>query len=235
MKPTKVCVYTAMFAGYDTILEHVPQTVECDFAIFTDNEPEVPTGQLRVIIKTNPGDQTSPVLKNCWLRLFPFDIPELNAYEMLIYIDANARICDPSFVEQILMRSEEAGNFDLMLSAHPWRECLYHEARVSQELPKYENTDLERQIASYRREGFPVDAGLYWNGLIVYNRVCDGPRVRQFQKQYWRELIAYNKTPDAHPQGQVSLPYCLWKSGLKLVKIPKLYQSPSVEITPHLR
>jgi hypothetical protein len=52
---------------------------------------------------------------------------------------------------------------------------------------------------------------------------------------YWNELIAYNRTPDAHPQGQVSLPYCLWKSGLKLVTIPQLYRSPSLEIRPHLR
>ena len=235
MRPTKVCVYTAMFAGYDRILEHIPQTVDCDFTVFTDDRSDVPAGQLRVIIKNNPGDQTSPALQNGWLRLFPFDIPELNDYEILIYIDANVRICDPSFVEQILRHHEEADAFDLMLSAHPWNVCLYQEARDSQAIAKYKNTDLERQIASYRREGFPTDAGLYWNGFIVYNRACDQPRVRQFQKRYWRELIAYNTTPDAHPQGQISLPYCLWKSGLKLVTIPQLYQSPSLEIRPHLR
>ena len=236
MRPTKVCVYTAVFAGYDRILEHIPQTVDCDFVVFTDDKSDVPTGQFRVIIKNNPGDQTSPLLKNGWLRLFPFDIPELNDYEILIYIDANVRICDPSFVEQILRRYEEqAGVFDLMLSAHPWNVCLYQEARDSQQIAKYKNTDLERQIASYRREGFPADAGLYWNGLIVYNRTCDQSRLRQFQERYWYEIIAYNKTPDAHSQGQVSLPYCLWKSGLKLVTIPQLYQSPSLQIRPHLR
>ena len=235
MRPLKVCVYTAMFAGYDRILEHVPQTVDCDFTVFTDDVSAVPVGQLRGIIKNNPGDQISPLLKNGWLRVFPFDIRELNDYEILIYIDANVRIRDPSFVEQILRRYEETRDFDLMLSAHPWNICLYQEARDSQKIAKYNNTDLEGQIASYRREGFPADAGLYWNGLIVYNRTCDQSRVRQFQEKYWHELIAYNKTPDAHPQGQVSLPYCLWKSGLKLVTLPQLYQSPSLEIRPHLR
>jgi TOD1/MUCI70, glycosyltransferase-like domain len=233
--PSKVCVYTAVFAGYDSIVEHVPQTVDCDFLVFTDDGSGVPTEQFRVIIKNNPGDQTSPGRKNGWLRLFPFDTPELNDYEILIYIDPNARICDPSFIQQILRRCEEARDFDLMLSAHPWNVCLYQEARDSQKIAKYNNTDLERQIALYRREGFPADAGLYWNGFIVYNRACDQPRVRQFQNKYWHEVIAYNKTPDAHAQGQVSLPYCLWKSGLKLVTIPQLYQSPSLEIRPHLR
>jgi hypothetical protein len=234
-KPTKVCVYTAVFAGYDRICEHVPQTVDCDFVVFTDDKSNVPHGQPRVVIKIDPGDQTSPVLKNCWLRLFPFDIPELNDYEILIYIDPNARICDPSFLRQILRRCEEASDFDLMLSAHPWNTCLYKEASDSQQIAKYENTDLQRQIELYRRAGFPADGGLYWNGFIVYNRACDQCRVRKFQKEYWNELVAYNRTPDAHPQGQVSLPYCLWKSGLKLVTIPQLYRSPLLEIRPHLR
>lgn len=235
--PAKVCVYTAMFAGYDRILEHIPQTVDCDFMIFTDDKSGMPTDRFRIIIKDNPGDQTSPSLKNTWLRLFPFDIPELNGYQILIYIDANVRICDPSFVEQILRRCEDTDDFDLMLSEHPWNVCLYQEARDSRQIGKYKNTDLERQIATYRREGFPTNAGLYWNGLIVYNRACDQPRVRQFLQMYWHELIAYNRTsdPDPRPQGQVSLPYCLWKSGLKLVTIPQLYKSPSLEIRPHLR
>ena len=235
MRPLKACVYTAMFAGYDKILEHVTQTADCDFTVFTDDVSAVPVGQLRAIIKNNPGDQTSPLLQNAWLRLFPFDIPELSDYEILIYIDPNVRICDPAFVEQILRRCEETGNFDLMLSAHPWNVCLYQEARDSQRIAKYHNTDLEGQIATYRREGFPADAGLYWNGFIVYNRTCNRSRVRQFQERYWHELIAYNRTPDAHSQGQVSLPYCLWKSGLKVVTLPQLYQSPSLEIRLHLR
>ena len=234
-RPLKVCVYTAVFAGYDRILEHAQQTVDCDFMVFTDDASAVPVGQVRGIIKNNPGDQISPVLQNVWLRLFPFDIRELNDYDILIYIDANVRILDPSFVEQILRRYEEARDFDLMLSAHPWNACLYQEARDSQKIAKYNNTDMEGQVASYRREGFPADAGLYWNGLIVYNRTCDQYRVRQFQERYWHEMIAYNKTPDAHPQGQVSLPYCLWKSGLKLSMLPQLYLSPALEITRHLR
>lgn len=194
-----------------------------------------PTGQFRIIVKDNPGDQTSPVLKNIWLRLFPFDIPELNDYDILIHFDPNVRICDPSFVEQILRRHEEqAGVFDLMLSAHPWNICLYQEARDSQQIAKYKNTDLERQIASYRQEGFPTDAGLWWNGFIVYNRGGDKPRLRRFQEKYWHDMIAYNETPDAHPQGQVSLSYCLWKSDLNVVTIPQLYRSSTLEIRPHI-
>jgi hypothetical protein len=166
--------------------------------------------------------------------VFPFDIRELDGYGIIIYFDPNVRILDPSFVEQILRRYEETRDFDLMLSAHPWNVCLYQEGRDSQAIPKYKNTDLEGQMASYRREGFPADAGLYWNGFIVYNRSCDRSRLRQFQNKYWHEVIAYNKTSHAHSQGQVSLPYCLWKSGLKVVTLPQLYQAPSLEIRSHL-
>lgn len=124
MKQLKVCVYTAMFAGYDRIIEHAPQTVDCDFMVFTDNVSAVPVGQLRGIIKHNPGDQISPTLKNLWLRMFPFDIQELNDYDILIYFDPNVRIRVPSFVEQIVRRYEETRDLDLMLSAHRWNICL---------------------------------------------------------------------------------------------------------------
>src|SRR5690242_9521458 len=35
--PKRLCVYTAVFAGYDSIVEHVQQTVDCDFVLFTDD------------------------------------------------------------------------------------------------------------------------------------------------------------------------------------------------------
>jgi hypothetical protein len=230
-----VCVYTAVFAGYDRILDHVPQTVDCDFKVFTDDESEIAARRMHVIVRNNPGHQRSPVLQNVWLRLFPFDVPELNDYEIIIYLDANVRIRQASFVEEILRRRRDTPDFDLILSRHPWRMCLYDEARACQAVAKYKNTDLERQVASYRREGFPANAGLYWNGFIVFNRKCDRSRVGRFLRGYWDEVIAYNDTADAHPQGQVSLPYCLWKADLKLLTVPQLYESESLEIRPHLR
>jgi O-antigen biosynthesis protein len=235
IRPTpKVCVYTAVFAGYDKVLDHARQTVRCDFFVFTDDISGVPSA-IRGVVKVDPGGQTSPVLKNAWLRLFPFDLPELNTYDLIIYIDANVRIVDPMFVEGIVGRWREAP-FDLILSAHPSRTCAYNEATVSREIPKYVNTDLERQIDTYRRAGFPKDAGLYWNGFIVFRRNGDLRRLRHFQEMYWREIIAYNRAPLGHPQGQVSLPYCLWKCDLDLVVVPPLYETdPAIEILPHQR
>jgi hypothetical protein len=97
-----VCVFTANFASYDSFVEHVPQTVDCDFIIFTDDISAIPTGQLKGIAKIDPGGQTVPVLKNGWLRLNPFEIPELDQYTIVIYIDANVRIVDPAFVESVV-------------------------------------------------------------------------------------------------------------------------------------
>jgi hypothetical protein len=145
------------------------------------------------------------------------------------------RILETNFVERFFELYRKFPDFDLMLTAHPWRDCLYEEALVSQKIAKYINTDLEQQIADYRWEGFPVHGGLYWNGLIVYNARCNHSRVARFQWKYWLEILKYNKTPYAHPQGQVSLPYCLWKAGLKVVKMPQLYASSSVEIGAHLK
>jgi len=235
LNKTKICVYTALYGGYDEVVEHQQQSVDCDFILFTDDSSTRSTSKLSVYIKPNPCDRSSNVLKNVWLRIFPFEIKELMNYDILIYIDANVRISDFMFVERIIKLCAKVDEFDLMLSAHPWNTCLYKEAQDSKAIPKYKYTDLDRQTALYREEGFPSDAGLYWNGFIVYNRASYRPLVRRFQEMYWHEMIAYNKTPDAHPQGQVSLPYCLWKSGIKVIAIPQLYKPPSpLEIRHHI-
>lgn len=234
MSRPSVCVYTAMFDGYDRILDHVPQTVDCHFTVFTDATSEIAARRMDVV-RQEPAGRRSPVLRNVWLRLFPFDIPELAEHQILIYLDANVRIRDASFVERVLQHHEAAPDFDLLLSEHPFRNCLYEEARVSEGMAKYRNTDLARQVAAYRRAGFPANAGLYWNGFMVFNRGSDQPRVRRFQQSYWTEMIAYNLTDDGHPQGQVSLPYCLWQCPLKLITVPQLYQSATLELRPHLR
>src|SRR5262249_43008886 len=150
------------FAGYDEVPEHIPQTVECDFIVFTDGKSKVPATH-RVFIREQPGDQTSPALQNGWLRIFPFNIAELDQYDIVIYIDANVRICDPCFVEHILTHFDKVDDIDVILSAHPWNACAYKEASDSQTIAKYRNTDLEGQMEFYRRAGFPADAGLYWN------------------------------------------------------------------------
>jgi len=231
----RICVYTAVFAGYDRIVEHTSQSTDCDFIVFTDDPSAVPSSQFRIIATTEPGGQTLPGHQNLWLRLYPFDIPELNEYDILIYIDANVRIRDPLFIENILGRCEREGDFDLMLSVHPWNVCLYQEARDSQHIGKYANTDLKRQVEFYRSEGFPPFAGLFWNGFIVYNRSCNQDQLHHFQDLYWHETRAYCKTPDAHMQGQVSLPFCLSKCDLRVIKLQQLYRSHSLEISPHLR
>jgi hypothetical protein len=218
----RVCVYTAVFAGYDEILDHVRQTVDCDFFVFSDDVSTVPVGT-RGIFVTNPGGQISPVLKNVWLRLFPFEIAELKDYDLIIYLDANVRIVDPAFVAGILQHWRTARNFDLIVNAHPQRRCAYVEAAYSRQFGKYRDTDLEGQAETYRLAGFPADAGLYWNGFLVYNRSGNRARIRAFQELYWREMTAYNRAPLAHPQGQVSLPYCLWKCGVEPIVLPTLF------------
>jgi hypothetical protein len=235
MNMPSICIYTAMFAGYDSIVEHEKQDRECDFVVVTDDPSVVPVGSLRTVVCKNPGNQTWPALQNAWLRLFPSCISELRGYDILIYLDPNARILEANFLERFVEQYRKFPDFDLMLTEHPWRDCVYEEALVSQTIKKYANTDLERQMADYRREGFPAHGGLYWNGLIVNNSRCNQSRVDRFRWKYWSEITKYNKTPYAQPQAQVSLPYCLWKADLKLIRLPQLYGSSSLEIRPHLR
>jgi len=226
----KICIYTGIFGGYDHFNQHVKQSIPCDFIYFYDSfSPHKVNiiGQVVSETKAIP-EKLSPVLASAWIRTFPFDIDVLNDYDVCIYIDGNQQINNSDFLHDIVMPSINRNErWDLMVSMHPCLTCAYAEANASVIHKKYSNTDLKAQVKYYQEMGFPANYGLYWNGLLIYNRNSTQEReqLKAFQDLYWIEFCKYaiDATLPFHPQGQISFPYCLWKIPISVIKLQPLY------------
>ena len=230
----KICVYSAIYEGYDALHQHVPQSVPCDFLCITDSlEPQ----GLTKVIKYDPlPDEPSPILKSIYLRLFPFECPLLDGYDLCIYIDGNATIVSSTFVQDLL-EAHHVADYALTISKHGRTNDAYGEAIASQQMAKYALTiDLEAQIANYQSQGFPPYPAtfLYWSGFLVWNRGFVTNQI-EFAKLWWDEMTNYVRTKDRYyPQGQVSLSYVLWKFPIAFKAIPPLYwNGQSIRIHNH--
>jgi hypothetical protein len=209
----RVCVYTGIYGRYDTPRKHVPQTHPCDFFYFGDSGTEHPYDPVPALI--------APTLRAIWVRLHPFSNPYLYNYDLIIYCDGNVTITNPNFVQDLIDKYRVT-DYSLTLTRHPDRTCAYKEAEYSKaNFKKYETIDLDKQVDKYRQEGFPENYGLYWNGLMVFNsRGAQYPLLERFLWSWYEEMMKYHKTSHPFPQGQVSLPYVLWKTQIKFQVLP---------------
>lgn len=210
----KIAVYTAVYGSYDAFQTHVPQTVNYSSFYFCDKPIN-----MSIVKDVDRTDCVGPAMKAKYLRVHPFDIPELNGYDIIIYLDGNIRMGTSTFLED-LIKVSKVGKYPLTISKHPEMNCLYHEAQHSSTFLKYATTDIRQQAIDYREAGYPENNGLYCSGFLVWNRKYIS-ELLTFQSEWWNEICKYNLSPLAFPQCQMSLVYCLWKTGLRCLKLPQ--------------
>jgi hypothetical protein len=200
----KICVYTANINNYN---EHPrwPDIPGIDFVTFNQ--------------APNPGE--TPRMASKRYKMLPHVyLPE---YEQTIWVDTTVRIISPTFVEEALACIEFTG---MALWKHPDRDCLYQEAAVSIGMPKYAHEPLLHQAAAYHDAGMPAHWGLWAAGIMA--RRNDDSTVRALMGSWWAEILQWGI------QDQVSLPYCLWKSGWRPAEFPDgLYNNRWVGISAH--
>lgn len=156
-------------------------------------------------------------------KIHPHLYDFLREYKFVIWIDGDMGIINPSFPEEILSYLHEG----LLLSPHfDGRHCAYGEATIRP--LKYENEPLDEQVAFYRQEGFPEQYGLYEGG--VQARRMNYPGLRAFEELWLEQNLEYSY------QDQVSLPYCLWKTGFVPDVLPETFRNYNwVHINAHKR
>jgi hypothetical protein len=224
----KVAIYTCIYGGYESTLrnfaEMQTQTVlQLDFFCFTDNQSVISGGKNWKIIQFEPCKEfctcsashyeTLGKMHNVALiRSRPDQIDCMKKYDACIYVDGNCIVNDVHFFEDMV--KNKFGNPKLIISKHPDRNCIYKEAQVSMQMPKYSNTDLQKQINGYFLQNYPEENGLFWNGLMVYVDHTS-QKFKSFYDFWSKELLDYviSDKMGYHGQGQVSLPFVLWKLG----------------------
>lgn len=171
---TVICIYTSVFGDYDTIKEPCAQSVPVDFKVFTESH-----------------DLGSPRLEAKYYKLHP---PE--GYDYTIWVDGSVKITSRFFAEYMVGQAKDKW----ALFQHPWRDCIYEEAKEAHDMAKYLDQPIMKQVESYRREGMPEHYGMPSCGIIARSKWG-----KEINEAWWEENLKWTI------KDQVSFPYVLWK------------------------
>ena len=90
---------------------------------------------------------------------------------------------------------------------NPRRTTITEEANRCIELGKDKASCLKDQLKAYKEAGFKDDYGLFLNGYFVRE---NEPIINEFYERWYNEVKKYNH------RDQVSLPFVMFKTGIKL-------------------
>lgn len=200
----KTVVYACANLAYDQIYSPVVATPGVEYVLFSDRRPRFVSGwQWRPL----PAEAASlgPALANRFCKFFPQRLfPEAG---ISIYLDANLLILGDL---QPLIDDFLASGAAIGLFPHAERSDIVSEFAFCKQVGKIGPADSARgeaQLAAYAAEGLPPDHGLTENAIIL--RRHDAPGLDGAMDLWWQQLATYTK------RDQLSLPYVLWKSGLR--------------------
>jgi hypothetical protein len=229
----KVCIYTAIFGGYDDLKEQPEQTIDCDFVCFSDRS--LPETHGWRVVRQQGIRNLHPRLQAKYYKLmhhrlfiphfhqFPFFGNKLHDYTASIWIDASVKLRSPYFAEEMVA---SLGRYGMAMFIHPDRSCIYDEATLCCDFPKYCGLPLLEQVEHYRRKGYPEKNGLMAAGIIV--RETGKRELSRVNQEWWKENLRWSY------QDQLSLPYVLWKLryGYDPINL-NLWENHLFELIPH--
>lgn len=200
-----VALITAIYDSYDELKPTMPQRgVSVDWVLVTDDETlkDVPAVRgWRVVFEPRPGVHPNRAAKHP--KYEPWKYTEAPAS---VWVDASFRIVSEQLAVEALSFADPIAQF-----AHPWRGCLYAEAKESAGLSKYAGEPVLEQAEGYRAAGHPENWGLWATGVIA-RRHTDA--VRELGARWLAETYEWSF------QDQISQPFALRETGLRPQALP---------------
>lgn len=135
-----------------------------------------------------------------------------------IWIDANIKLLIPP--EEIVERYMK--DHDLMVFAHPKRNCIYDEALTCCQMGLDNVDTIIEQVKTYEDRGYGKQKGLAECGLIVRRHTA---KVEQFNNAWWSEHCRHSV------RDQISFKYALDRVGLEANIVKKDWKSTQHEAT----
>jgi hypothetical protein len=203
-----VAILSAVYDQYDELKEAVPQDgVQVDWVFVTD-DPVLGGKESfqgwRVVYEPRPDVHPNRAAKHPKYEPWRYT----DAYAS-IWVDASFRIVSDRFAVEAtagLTDEEPIAQF-----AHPWRGCLFDEARESAGLAKYTGEPVLEQAESYRAAGHPEGWGLWATGVIARRHT---EAVRRMGWLWLAETYRWSF------QDQISQPFALREKGLRPTAFP---------------
>lgn len=200
-----VAIISAIYDGYDELKPALPQAgVEVDWVFVTD-DPALGAKPShlgwRVVYEPRPGVHPNRAAKHP--KYQPW---EYTGAPASIWVDASFRIVSQRFAVDAVAHADPIAQFQ-----HPWRDCLYAEAKESAGLAKYAGEPVLEQAESYRQAGHPENWGLWATGVIARQHT------EAVRKMGWLWLA---ETYRWSFQDQISQPFALREKGLRPQAFP---------------
>lgn len=199
-----ICIYTVISNDHDTVK---PVTIGgIPHYLFTDNPNTQAKGWIIVPIEKT---------EDCRLqrKIKILGHPEIDKYDITLYTDASMTL-RPTVTQ--LLRTYKGG---FVIGNHATRNCVYAEGLAVKKLKKAPAELVNKQIAEYYENDFPVNFGMWSSGFMIRDKstkpMCE----------LWHSKLAEHSHRD-----QLSLPWALWKTGTK----PQVVRYEQfVSMTPH--
>ncbi|MGZ5513433.1 MAG: glycosyltransferase domain-containing protein, partial [Chthoniobacterales bacterium] len=139
----RVCVYTAICGGYDTLKPIPEQDVACDYLCFSDDAGLTSPGPWK-IMPVSSSKRAHPRMRARFFKTLHhrlFKRGRLSSagilaprYDYTVWIDGSIQVKSASFVREFLQHIGASG---WSMFVHPDRNCIYPEAEFSMTMPKY--------------------------------------------------------------------------------------------------
>ena len=217
-----VAIITANFGNYDSLKDpNVNNANMVDWYCFTDNT-DTKSEIWNVIdtpyhlqnereyyseYKNSYRNITDPKIRNMmaakYYKIKAHEIDILKKYRYYVWVDGSITL-QPESINNTLELINM--NYDLISFKHSARTTVQEEVALSVKLPKYLSQNVDKQYELYKSDGFPDDSGLFECGLFVRKNIA---RINALFDMWWLENLKNSF------QDQVSLPYCLWKTGIR--------------------
>ncbi|MDF2596380.1 MAG: Eps11P family protein [Clostridia bacterium] len=199
---SKIAVYTCITSDYDNIMEPIYCNANCDYYIVTDKDVPKDSYWTKIDINQFKLNYLKSNEKNRFIKLHPHLL--FQDYDYSLYVDGNIRI-----MADIVPLVAQMGNSVLGVHRHNKRDCIYTEANVIVDHKRFaEFRDMAlKQIEFYKQEGLKEHQGLYENPILI--RKHNDKKCIELMNAWWGEMNRFTM------RDQLSLPYVLWKFGIK--------------------
>jgi len=193
-----ITVFTAIFGNYE-----IPRTPKIypniRYVLFSDRKYNINGWEVRVVPTIGSPAKASRHYKILSTKYLP-------DAEITVWHGGWLRLInDPMIAVNYLNRH------DIAMEPHLERKCTYQEARACISMGKANKDIANKQMAFYRKDGFPANYGLTSAFLIVRKNT---DRIRQLEELWWEQVEKFTN------RDQLSLMYCMWKLGLDYDRIP---------------
>jgi hypothetical protein len=224
--PKKIAIITSIYGNYDNFKsqDNVHDSDTVDWFCFTDNAEITSSKKWKII--TTPyhsvinsdylqyknyynnieSDNVKNMMSAKYYKLQSHHVGLLQKYDYYVWIDGSIFLRD-EFIKNISSLINQ--DYNLINFKHSVRDNIKDELSASM-YAKYDNQNLKYQYSQYINDGFEDKVGLFENTIFIRKNVN---YINKLFDLWWVHNLKYSF------QDQISYPYVLWKSGIKVDKV----------------